>query len=1213
MSDFLLDWSALGADGLFSLFSSGGDSLGVSISTPTSGCNTSFFIDGNGNLASNDVTQATTTILTFDEAVSDVSFSLYDVDASHGQWDDKVTILAYDADGNLVPVDFSNVNTSLQTVNGNTIEGTTNGDTDINGAGDTDTVDVNIAGPIVRLEIIHDNGDSYHESGYISVSDLSFNLADVLGDGIVEGTDGGDIIDGTYLGDPDGDLIDALDAILPGEVGNDDIVTAGAGNDWVDGAEGNDEIFGGTDHDTLIGGVGDDVIFGDSSGPDGDPTVRESFNWSQLPDQDYYGHGTVDDGDDLEGLTLSQNTGTVTVTVTTPDDYASGLTTEFETQTINVAGIDGGDETVNSHSSLESFGSHGNGDGTYVVEFSDSVTNVDFRVNDIDANRGQVTIRAYDADGNLIPVTLTAGSDLILSDTDAQAGDDTALATGNGDSDDSNNSLLVEIDGPVSRIEIDHVNAGTENTAIYISDIFFDATIAGPGDATGNDVLAGGLGADALFGEGGDDLFVVENGFGADTIVGGETGEHNGDFLDARSMTDDANVVLSAPETGTITSGGDTAEFSEIENILLGAGDDTVAGSTGDDVVALGAGDDIAELGDGNDSLWGEAGDDTLTGGAGVNYLDGGDGDDVFVGGEGADGFSGGRGQDNIDYSSSDEAVNVQLFNDGTGVLSGGDAANDTVYGGIDGVIGSEFNDTLVGFDASSTDPNDAFTNEFFGEGGDDYIDGAGGGDLLDGGLGNDTILGGDGDDTISAGVDQLGAPDLGYPGLFDADDNPTDDLDSVDGGAGNDIIFTGDDADTILGGSGSDTIDGGVDADVISGGDDNDYIVGGEGADDISGDDGDDTIYGGLDPSFPDSLNIVDALDAVQNNGTDTIDGGAGNDLIFGQDDDDLIDGGTGNDTIDGGIDEDTIFGGTGADSIIGGQGDDLIDAGFDTDADVLRGNEDADTFTGATAGDSVFGGSGGNDFDTLDLRGTVPTGGSYILTNLTTDSDGNGFDGTVQYFDASGADAGTVQFNNIENIIPCFTPGTTIATPRGEVLVETLREGDKVITRDNGIQEIRWVGERTLDGRELSKARHLRPIMIKAGSLGQGLPERDMLVSPNHRVLVSNDRTALYFEEREVLVAAKHLVNNSSIQALDTTGTTYIHFMFDQHEVVLSNGSWTESFQPGDYTLKGMGNAQRNEIFELFPELQSDQGLQDYTAARKTLKRHEAKILQL
>ena len=67
----------------------------------------------------------------------------------------------------------------------------------------------------------------------------------------------------------------------------------------------------------------------------------------------------------------------------------------------------------------------------------------------------------------------------------------------------------------------------------------------------------------------------------------------------------------------------------------------------------------------------------------------------------------------------------------------------------------------------------------------------------------------------------------------------------------------------------------------------------------------------------------------------------------------------------------------------------------------------------------------------------------------------------------------------------------------------------------------------------------------------------------------------------------------------------------MFDRHEVVLSNGAWTESFQPGDYTLKGMGNAQRKEIFELFPELKTEAGLEDYTAARRTLKRHEAQLL--
>ena len=111
---------------------------------------------------------------------------------------------------------------------------------------------------------------------------------------------------------------------------------------------------------------------------------------------------------------------------------------------------------------------------------------------------------------------------------------------------------------------------------------------------------------------------------------------------------------------------------------------------------------------------------------------------------------------------------------------------------------------------------------------------------------------------------------------------------------------------------------------------------------------------------------------------------------------------------------------------------------------------------------------------------------------------------------------------------------------------------------------------------------------------------------------MLVNNDRVALYFEEREVLVSAKHLVNPSEgVQTIASMGTTYIHFMFDNHEVVLSNGAWTESFQPGDYSLKGIGNSQRNEIFELFPELQGEAGREAYASARLTLKKHEAKLL--
>ena len=72
-----------------------------------------------------------------------------------------------------------------------------------------------------------------------------------------------------------------------------------------------------------------------------------------------------------------------------------------------------------------------------------------------------------------------------------------------------------------------------------------------------------------------------------------------------------------------------------------------------------------------------------------------------------------------------------------------------------------------------------------------------------------------------------------------------------------------------------------------------------------------------------------------------------------------------------------------------------------------------------------------------------------------------------------------------------------------------------------------------------------------------------------------------------------------------------TYVHFICDNHEIVLADGAWSESFQPGDYTMKGFDAQQRDEIFIIFPELQTEEGLEGYRAARKTLKKHEAKIL--
>ncbi len=546
----------------------------------------------------------------------------------------------------------------------------------------------------------------------------------------------------------------------------------------------------------------------------------------------------------------------------------------------------------------------------------------------------------------------------------------------------------------------------------------------------------------------------------------------------------------------------------------------------------------------------------------------------------------------------------------------------------LDGIVEGTDDGELIDTDYEGDPEGDKIDNEDAidpdAEPNDDVVEAGGGNDTVESGAGSDTVDGGEGDDLIDTTDPDagFGAPDRGYPGLFAGDTDPTDDLDSVTGGAGNDTISTGDDNDTIDGGTGDDEIDGGVDDDLITGGEGEDYIVGGEGSDVIDGGDDDDTIYGGVDDI--DNLDIEDdgsnpfGPDLRTDNGQDTINGGAGDDLIFGQDDDDVIFGEDGDDTIDGGIDDDLIDGGAGDDELLGGQGndtivggagDDLIDGG--TGDDALAGGADQDTFVNVKAGDVVDGDGTGVDFDTLDLRGSVEPGGSLSVTIVGPDANGNGSDGFVTYFDENGDETGTLVFSEIEEIIPCFTPGTLIATPRGEMRVEDLEPGDRVITRDNGIQQIRWAGRRTVTGAELAKAPQLKPVLIRQGALGHGLPERDMLVSPQHRVLIANEKTQLFFEESEVLVAAKHLVGLEGIEIVDPSEVTYIHVLFDRHEVILSDGAWTESFQPGDQTLGAMGTAQREEILALFPELETLAGRNSYLAARRSLKRHEAQLL--
>ncbi|MDJ0627215.1 MAG: Hint domain-containing protein [Rhodobacter sp.] len=210
------------------------------------------------------------------------------------------------------------------------------------------------------------------------------------------------------------------------------------------------------------------------------------------------------------------------------------------------------------------------------------------------------------------------------------------------------------------------------------------------------------------------------------------------------------------------------------------------------------------------------------------------------------------------------------------------------------------------------------------------------------------------------------------------------------------------------------------------------------------------------------------------------------------------------------------------------------------------------------------------------------------------------------ASYVKVGGSNNGTSLYNDF---VPCFTAGTRIATARGELPVESLREGDRVITRDNGIREIRWVGHNTLDVAALDRDPSKRPVRIQANAFGPGRPVRDLYFSPNHRILLTEPGTLLWYGESEVLAAAKDLVGRSGVAAAPVSRVTYVHILFDRHEAVLSEGMWSESFLPGVVAMNGLEAAQRREILHLFPEIDAKAGAA-FTPARRILRHYEARV---
>lgn len=173
-------------------------------------------------------------------------------------------------------------------------------------------------------------------------------------------------------------------------------------------------------------------------------------------------------------------------------------------------------------------------------------------------------------------------------------------------------------------------------------------------------------------------------------------------------------------------------------------------------------------------------------------------------------------------------------------------------------------------------------------------------------------------------------------------------------------------------------------------------------------------------------------------------------------------------------------------------------------------------------------------------------------------------------------------------DEAVPCFTAGTLIETIYGHCPIETLDVGDEVVTMDNGAQTIRWIGKRELNAADLARKPKLRPIRIMAGALGNGFPQRDLLVSPQHRMLVRSPIVARMLGVKEILIAAGKLTDIPGIFVdEEVQSVTYFHVLFDAHEIVYAEGTPTESLYTGPQALNALGGSARKEIFTLFPEI--------------------------
>ncbi|MCX2802075.1 putative Ig domain-containing protein [Microbulbifer thermotolerans] len=752
------------------------------------------------------------------------------------------------------------------------------------------------------------------------------------------------------------------------------------GADIIDGKAGNDTIYAGDGDDVIIGGPGADQLYGEGGNDtfivEGNDGYADRFEGGEGFDQVLGGSGD-------DAIRLSVFSGSATVERI---DGAGGYNIIYgtsgnnildfsDTELVNIAFIDGlaGNDTIYGSSADDKIiGGSGNdqlygnaGDDIFYIEGVNSGTDR------VEGGTGLDKVVGSDGD-DWFRFSVFSG-EARVEVIDGGEGNNQILGTS------ANNTLDFR---DVTLLNIARLDAGAGNDTVYGS--------------SAADVIVGGLGSDNLYGEGGDDRFLIIAGdTGFDRYDGGEgedwlVGTPSDDDFRLRVFSGNATVEVIDGDGGYNrilgSSANNTLDFSNTQLISIdlidaGAGNDTVKGSSAADVIEGGLGSDLL-YGNGGADIFlltaGDTGFDQYRGGEGTDRILGADGDDeirlsVFSGEARVEIIDGGAGNNRIVGSSANNTLDfseTQLLN--IAEIDAG-AGNDTVYGsqGADRILGGPGSDYL------------------YGEGGDDtfvVMEGDSGADRINGGEGFDTLLGSFADDNIvfsvfggSATVERIDGG-AGTNRISGTSANNTLDFRNtelvnialINGAEGNDTIYGTSDADVIEGGLGSDTVygEGGDDIFKLTPGDTGaDSYRGGEGRDTLLGTSGDDlfrfSVFAG-----EASVEVIDG-----NGGTDRIVGTTANNTLDFSATELIgiasIDAGSGNDTIYGSPQADTIVGGLGSDYLVGGDGDDtfLFTAG-DTGADKYSGGKGDDQLLGSAEDDdmifSVF--SGANTVERID-----------------------------------------------------------------------------------------------------------------------------------------------------------------------------------------------------------------------------------------------------